>query len=405
MERVYLSSTVQDLKDYRESVTNVLRKCGFDVEAMEKHPARDERPKAACEADAAGCDLYVGVFAWRYGYVPTDDNPERKSITELEYLAAEKAGRPRFVFLLDDNAPWPPSLLDSQGESGGKQISELRNRLKTERWAGFFKSPDDLANQVLTTAIQYRSTKRVAFLSEIQDINDAKEFGPSYYPNIQKQIDQPASEFVALRLGPVPWWDTRLHLTAALTSDFTEIRQFVLLDAESKFLVMAAPAEIRRALAKSSPHLEALYSSSRMKAANLGPNEAGSVIALYPDAVTSIFQGQTEEQVKRVITPAFVRELGIRAEGEPVDVFGNERWSNSDIVRRRSPYVVVIRDGKLDGVIDRADVVSQIAASCYQNERPNNFQELGLDTEANPDGQVRSPNAQLLPICWRQTTT
>lgn len=279
----------------------------------------------------------------------------------MEYLAAGQAGKPRFVFLLDDHSPWPPSLLDSQQESGGKQILELRNRLKTERWAAFFKSPEDLANQVLTTVIQYRSTKQVAFLSEIQAINDAKEFGPSYLPNIQKQINEPISEFVALRLGPVPWWDTRLHLAAALTSDFTDIRQFILLDAESKYLVMAAPAEIRRALAKSSPHLEALYYSSRMQAANLGLNQADNVIACYPAAVTTMFQGRTEEQIKQVITPASIRELGIRTEGEPMDVIGTERWSNSDVVRRRSPYVAVIRNRKLEGVIDRAELVSQIA--------------------------------------------
>lgn len=361
MERVYVSSTVQDLKEYRESVANILRKCGFDVDSMEKYPARDERPKTACEADAAGCDLYVGLFAWRYGYVPPDDNPERKSITELEYLAAGRAEKPRFVFLLDENAPWPPSLLDSQQESGGKQIIELRNRLKTERWAGFFKTPDDLANQVLTTVIQYRSTKKVAFVSEIQDINDAKDFGPSYLPNIQTQINQPTSEFVALRLGPVPWWDTRLHLAAALTSDFTGIRQFILLDAESKYLTMAAPAEIRRALAKSAPHLESLYYSSRMNAANLGPNEADNVIACYPGAVTAMFPGQTEELIKRVISPVNVRELGIRPEGESLDVFGNERWSKSDIVRRRAPYVAVMRDAKFEGIIDRTEFVSQIA--------------------------------------------
>lgn len=362
MERVYISSTVQDLKEYRESVTNVLRKCGFDVESMEKYPARDERPKGACEADAAGCDVYVGIFAWRYGYVPPEDNPEQKSITELEYLAAEKAGKPRFVFLLDENIAWPPTLLDSQQDGGGKQILDLRNRLKTERWAAFFRSPDDLANQVLTTVIQYRSMKKVAFLSEIQDINDAKEFGPSYLPNIQNQINQPASEFVALRLGPVPWWDTRLHLAAALTSDFTEIRQFILLDAESKYLTAAAPAEIRRALAKSAAHLEALYYSSRTQAlAHLGPNPADNIINCYPGAVMTVFPGQTEEQVKRVITPAYVRELGIRSEGEPLDVFGNERWSNEEIVRRRAPYVVVMRNGKLEGVIDRAEFVSQIA--------------------------------------------
>jgi hypothetical protein len=132
-------------------------------------------------------------------------------------------------------------------------------------------------------------------------------------------------------------------------------------DAESRYLTMAAPAEIRRAIAKSSPHLESLYYSSRMQAANLGPNEADNIIACYPGAVGTTFPGQNEEQVKRVITPTYVRELGIRAEGEVLDVLDNERWSNSDVVRRRAPYVAVMRNGKLEGVIDRAEFVSQIA--------------------------------------------
>ena len=51
MERVYISSTVEDLAEYRYAVADVLRKCGYEVDSMEKYPARDDRPKAACEKD------------------------------------------------------------------------------------------------------------------------------------------------------------------------------------------------------------------------------------------------------------------------------------------------------------------------------------------------------------------
>jgi hypothetical protein len=88
----------------------------------------------------------------------------------------------------------------------------------------------------------------------------ATEFGPSFLPKIQEQIEkQGSAEFVILRLGPAPWWNTRLHLAAALGSDFTEIRQFVLVDAKGRFLTMAPPTEIRRALAKALPKLEMVY--------------------------------------------------------------------------------------------------------------------------------------------------
>ena len=58
---------------------------------MEQYAARDERPQKACEEDVAKRDVYVGVFAWRYGYVP-DKPKNRKSITELEYLQRNARG-------------------------------------------------------------------------------------------------------------------------------------------------------------------------------------------------------------------------------------------------------------------------------------------------------------------------
>jgi len=54
-----------------------------------------------CLADVAACDLYICVVAWRYGFVPEG---RTESITELEYRQAVASGRPRLVFLLDQEA-------------------------------------------------------------------------------------------------------------------------------------------------------------------------------------------------------------------------------------------------------------------------------------------------------------
>src|SRR5215831_11323137 len=105
MKTIYLSSTYTDLKDHRKAVVGLLGDCGYSVDAMEKYASRDERPREACEKDAAERDIYVGVFAWRYGYVP-DKPANTTSITELEYLAAERARKPRLVFFADANAQW-----------------------------------------------------------------------------------------------------------------------------------------------------------------------------------------------------------------------------------------------------------------------------------------------------------
>ena len=94
MARIYISSTYGDLKDYREKAYRVLRRLGHDVVAMEDYVATDQRPLAKCLADVAACDVYVGVFAHRYGYVPEEDNPDHRSITELEYRHAAALGIP-----------------------------------------------------------------------------------------------------------------------------------------------------------------------------------------------------------------------------------------------------------------------------------------------------------------------
>ncbi len=38
--------------------------------AMEDYVATDQRPTEKCLADVAASDLYIGIFAWRYGYIP-----------------------------------------------------------------------------------------------------------------------------------------------------------------------------------------------------------------------------------------------------------------------------------------------------------------------------------------------
>ena len=86
MATIYLSSTYEDLKEHREAVYRALRRLGHDVRAMEDYVATDQRPVDKCLADVAACDIYVGILAWRYGYVPADDNREGRSITERNWL-------------------------------------------------------------------------------------------------------------------------------------------------------------------------------------------------------------------------------------------------------------------------------------------------------------------------------
>jgi hypothetical protein len=66
--KIYISSTFEDLKDCRQAVYDTLRKMRHDVIAMEDYVATDKRPLKKCLADVAACEVYVGIFARRYGY-------------------------------------------------------------------------------------------------------------------------------------------------------------------------------------------------------------------------------------------------------------------------------------------------------------------------------------------------
>ena len=151
MATIYLSSTYEDLKDYRRVVVEALRKSGHDIVAMEDYVATDQRPVDKCLQDVEQADIYVGLFAFRYGYVPpsTHNNPNGLSITELEFRHAE-ARTKCLTFVVDDATPWPRMFDDAHtAEDKGERIKTLRQHLLTEKLASSFSFPHELATLVL----------------------------------------------------------------------------------------------------------------------------------------------------------------------------------------------------------------------------------------------------------------
>ncbi|MBE1485775.1 HEAT repeat domain-containing protein [Plantactinospora soyae] len=153
MTKVYVSATFRDLQECRAAVQLALRRLRVEDVAMESYVAEDRRPLERCLADVADCDIYIGIFAWRYGFVP--DGYDR-SITELEYREALTAGKPCLIFLLDEEAPWPRNFVD-RGPAAEK-IESLRAELGDRHMCGTFRDPADLAAMV-TAAVANRLTE------------------------------------------------------------------------------------------------------------------------------------------------------------------------------------------------------------------------------------------------------
>jgi hypothetical protein len=180
--KIYISSTYNDLKECREKVYRTLRMMRYDVIAMEDYVATDQRPVAKCLEDVAHCDLYIGIFAWRYGYIPSESNPQNKSITELEYRKAAALGKPCLIFFLHEEAPWPSRLIDANTS----EIQNLRQELQRERHVSFFNSIDELIN-LISPAIYTWEIDRSHQKPVLQPLDHVSQIGDKSLSSISKR--------------------------------------------------------------------------------------------------------------------------------------------------------------------------------------------------------------------------
>src|SRR2546423_11816518 len=134
MLKIYVSSTFLDLKDYRGVVIETLEQLEYQARAMERYVAADERPLDMCLADVAQCDLYIGIVAWRYGFIPQENNPEGRSITECELREAMRLGKECLLFLSDQQ----PGKWLSETEEDYTHAKRLREYIEREHTVRYF---------------------------------------------------------------------------------------------------------------------------------------------------------------------------------------------------------------------------------------------------------------------------
>ena len=109
--RVFISSTNEDLLDYRNAAKEAVIGADMLLEMQEYWSSERRPPLKVCLEQVEKADIVVVIVAHRYGWVP-DDQPgdDRKSITWLECEAAEKSGKELLAFIVDENYDWPDEL-------------------------------------------------------------------------------------------------------------------------------------------------------------------------------------------------------------------------------------------------------------------------------------------------------
>jgi hypothetical protein len=138
--RIFVSSTWEDLQPEREAVEQALHRMRDTAfSGMEYFGSRPETPREVSLAEVDLSDVYVGIFACRYGF----------GITEAEYHQARKRDIPCLIYLKDESVPVPPAHIEREPAKIAK-LEALKCELKAHHTVSTFKGPDHLATQVVT---------------------------------------------------------------------------------------------------------------------------------------------------------------------------------------------------------------------------------------------------------------
>lgn len=161
---VMISSTARDLPEHRKQVIAGCERVGCFPLPMENLPADPDDAVRVSLSLVEQAELYVGIFAHRYGYVP--DGHDR-SVTEMEYDRARARGLPCLIYFMHEDHSLKAS--DVETGRGAEKLQRFKERLATSHVAGFFKSPDDLRAQILhaLTSLKKPETPPLHFVSDI----------------------------------------------------------------------------------------------------------------------------------------------------------------------------------------------------------------------------------------------
>jgi hypothetical protein len=153
--KIFVSSTYTDLIDHRKAAERAINLLDQQFKGMEYFGARPEEPKAACLKEIEQADIFVGIYAHRYGFIPDGD---AKSITEQEFDHAKKLGKPIFCYRVNADFPWSPKFIE-RGEAE-KKLAAFIARIEKDFVRNEFTTPDDLLAKIAANLARYLTETR-----------------------------------------------------------------------------------------------------------------------------------------------------------------------------------------------------------------------------------------------------
>lgn len=376
--RIYLSSTYTDLIEHRAAVARLLRQMGHEVIGMEEYVAEGSRPLARCLRDVDDAAIYVGIFAWRYGYVapsspaaagdPAVATPLHMSITELEFRRA--AGKRPLVFMLDPKASWPVQFIDAISGSAedAASVKRLREELSSQWLAGFFSTPEDLARQVSAAVYRREVTDRLGTISAAPGLTESLMFGGPISDSTLMSLQQSLVRSPELRVLTIDlkdgnyWWSTRLFFLAAVAGEIAGTRLLVFTEQGERYLGAATTATVRERLATMSMPLRRFLDRCRQQA--VAALDLARALDQRANLWNSIVNQPTEDAERSFVTARDLRrwlgdDLLENSVAQDGDAVSTELLRS--IVDWPHPYVPITQNGSLRKVVARSTVADNLA--------------------------------------------
>jgi hypothetical protein len=152
---IFLSSTSRDLGEARQKILRLLSVIPADLVRMETFGSDETKPVDFCLKQVRRSNLFVGVYAERYG---TIDPTTGLSLTDLEYreaLAKLKEDKllGLLVYLLDPSASWKVEYIDRDAKNVAA-LQSLKEDLKKNHTVTFFRETEELALNVLRDVLR-----------------------------------------------------------------------------------------------------------------------------------------------------------------------------------------------------------------------------------------------------------
>lgn len=151
---LFISSTSRDLSKHRELLKSKLTQMGLSYIAMEEFTAADADAIDVSLEAVRKCDVFIGIYARRYGFVPLDEhkNPKQLSVTELEYHEAVRLKLPRLLFEVEDGYganTLIETFQDIDDPVQNRKLSAFLDQARKERVFARFTTEELLTAKVL----------------------------------------------------------------------------------------------------------------------------------------------------------------------------------------------------------------------------------------------------------------